>query len=294
MKFDNHIVAYLYQHKTLSLKGIGEFNLDSSFKLKEDGKNDYFFPEGSISFTYQKNTITTPEFFTYLKQHFTKPVSLIASDVEDYLLQIINLINIGEKITIEGLGTLYKQQNGTIAYYAGKSKVENIVAIVEALSKRETQFDTLHIASPTLNKKKLINTIVAFIAFILVVIGTWLMILFNKNKTKQPNTVNINPNATTNINKTNEDTIKSKPIINTTKSNDTVRYKMYFLATKYRYKADSIYAYYNRLTKINRDSVVIKDTLRHRLFIFRKATPKDTIAVKKKLAIFFNHAIIIE
>jgi hypothetical protein len=75
---------------------------------------------------------------------------------------------------------------------------------------------------------------------------------------------------------------------------DTVRYKMYFLASKYKEKADKLFEYWSKLEKINRDELIVNDTMRYRLFFYKKAVPKDTAILKDKLAIYFKHAIDIE
>ncbi len=292
MKFDNYIVTYLNQQKVLSLKGIGEFTIDSSFKLQEEINDNYFFPEGAIRFTYNKRAETSPEFLEFLKQFFTKPISLITSDVEDYLLQIENFLNIGRAFTITGLGTLEKKQDGTLEYFSGKSKVENIAAIVNALSNRETQFDSLHNKPFNNDRRKIIKLVVISIVFLLIIIGTWLIIHFTKDKSSQNEVQGNEAKIKTTTNAPIETSVK--PVVTSNTANDTLRYKMFFLASKYRSKADEIYLQWSRFTKINRDSVVINDTLRHRLFIYRKLTIKDTTTVKAELEKYFNHAITIE
>ncbi|MCZ2222193.1 MAG: hypothetical protein LC122_00975 [Chitinophagales bacterium] len=292
MKFDNYIVTYLNQQKVLSLKGIGEFTIDSSFKLQEEISDNYFFPEGAIRFTYNKRAETSPEFLEYLKQFFTKPITLITSDVEDYLLEIENFLNIGRSFTIIGLGTLEKRQDGVIEYFSGKSKIENIAAIVDALSKRETQFDSLFNKLPKNSNQKIIKAVAIFIVFLLIIIGTWLIIRFTKDKSSQ-NEVQENEVS---LISTTDSTIEqsTKPIITSNTANDTLRYKMYFLASKYKYVADSIYKKWSKITKVNRDSILVDNILRHRLFIYRKSTIKDTTTVKAELEKYFNHAITIE
>lgn len=292
MKFDNYIVTYLNQQKVLSLKGIGEFTIDSSFKLQEEISDNYFFPEGAIRFTYNKRAETSPEFLEYLKQFFTKPITLITSDVEDYLLQIENFLNIGRAFTITGLGTLEKKQDGTLEYFSGKSKVENIAAIVNALSNRETQFDSLHNKPLNNDRRKIIKLVVVSIVFLLIIVGTWLIIHFTKDKSSQNEEQGNETKIKTTTNAPIETSVK--PVVTSNTANDTLRYKMFFLASKYRSKADEIYLQWSRFTKINRDSVVINDTLRHRLFIYRKSTIKDTTTVKAELGKYFNHAITIE
>ncbi len=295
MNFDKHLATYLYEHQFVSLPHIGEFRLDKPISFLNEEEKRNFFPAEGIHFSYNRKAVVQAEFVQYIRSFIAKPVSLIESDVEDYALQIVDWLNIGKPYTIEGIGTLTKLQTGQIEFSVGVSKIENISSIIASIAHKESSFEGLVVESAkknNINFKRLGLILIAVAVIGLVIWG----VSFYLNQSKQNDLVEkkdtiIAPvNITEIIAKPNVDTV-AKPI---TPITDTVRYKMYFLASKYKEKTDKLFAYWSKLEKVNRDELLVNDTMRYRLFIYKKAVPKDTAELKKKLAVYFKHAITIE
>jgi hypothetical protein len=279
----------------VAIPTIGEFTLDKAIQANEAKDGEEFFPTEGISFTYNKYATVEPVFVKFIKELLPKPISLIESDIEDYALQITDWLNIGKPYTINGIGTLTKLHDGAIEFSVGKPKIENISDIVASIAQKENTYESLvakNKKSVELNLKKLLAI---FGSLILLAIVVWLGIFLYKKRfvhatkpvvvdtvkapVRNPIQTNLQPHkeSTTNIVTT-----------------DTVRYKMYFLASKYKEKADKLFEYWSKLEKINRDELIVNDTMRYRLFFYKKAVPKDTAILKDKLAIYFKHAIDIE
>jgi hypothetical protein len=279
----------------VAIPTIGEFTLDKAIQANEAKDGEEFFPTEGISFTYNKYATVEPVFVKFIKELLPKPISLIESDIEDYALQITDWLNIGKPYTINGIGTLTKLHDGAIEFSVGKPKIENIADIVASIAQKENTYESLvakNKKSVELNLKKLLAI---FGSLILLAIVVWLGIFLYKKRfvhatkpvvvdtvkapVRNPIQTNLQPHkeSTTNIVTT-----------------DTVRYKMYFLASKYKEKADKLFEYWSKLEKINRDELIVNDTMRYRLFFYKKAVPKDTAILKDKLAIYFKHAIDIE
>ncbi|MCU0320964.1 MAG: hypothetical protein MUE72_01035 [Chitinophagaceae bacterium] len=296
MNFDKHLATYLYEHQFISLPGIGEFRLDNPIRFGNEEEKKNFFPSEGIHFTYNRKATTQPEFVQYIRSFIAKPVSLIESDVEDYALQIVDWLNIGKPYTIEGIGTLTKLQTGQIEFSLGVSKIENISSIIASIAHKESSFEGLVVETnqkSNINIKRLALILATVLIIGLVIWGVSFYVNQSKQNVveEQKDTLITTPvNATEIIAKPNVDT-GAKP---TTLITDTVRYKMYFLASKYKEKTDKLFAYWSKLEKVNRDELLVNDTMRYRLFIYKKAVPKDTAIVKKKLAVYFKHAITIE
>ncbi|MEI2708105.1 MAG: hypothetical protein V9E96_03695 [Chitinophagaceae bacterium] len=295
MNFDKYFSSYLYKHQIVAIPTIGEFTLDKAIQANEAKDGEEFFPTEGISFTYNKYATVEPVFVKFIKELLPKPISLIESDIEDYALQITDWLNIGKPYTINGIGTLTKLHDGAIEFSVGKPKIENIADIVASIAQKENTYESLvakNKKSVELNLKKLLAI---FGSLILLAIVVWLGIFLYKKRfvhatkpvvvdtvkapVRNPIQTNLQPHkeSTTNIVTT-----------------DTVRYKMYFLASKYKEKADKLFEYWSKLEKINRDELIVNDTMRYRLFFYKKAVPKDTAILKDKLAIYFKHAIDIE
>ena len=295
MNFDKYFSSYLYKHQIVAIPTIGEFTLDKAIQANEAKDGEEFFPTEGISFTYNKYATVEPVFVKFIKELLPKPISLIESDIEDYALQITDWLNIGKPYTINGIGTLTKLHDGAIEFSVGKPKIENISDIVASIAQKENTYESLvakNKKSVELNLKKLLAI---FGSLILLAIVVWLGIFLYKKRfvhaTKPVVVDTVKAPVRNPIQTTLQPHKESTTNIVTT---DTVRYKMYFLASKYKEKADKLFEYWSKLEKINRDELIVNDTMRYRLFFYKKAVPKDTAILKDKLAIYFKHAIDIE
>ncbi len=287
MKFDKHFAAFLYEYKYLPLQGIGEVRLDDNFQLPPDAEKNIFYPADGINFIYNKKEEITDEFKVYLKSKIAKPVTLIVSDLEEYILQINNWLNIGRAYTIEGVGTITKVQTGVIEFTSGVSKAEKISTIVTALANKESEYQS---SGKKQNKKRGLVIGLAAIAVLAVIVAIiWAAFNFMQGNDKSKAVVAVT-NKVDSVEK-----IQSPANTNTVQTViDTVRYKMYFFRTKYRDYAFEKLNTFDKSDKVNMDSAKVIDTIRYRLFIYKKVKPMDTIAVKKMLEGYFKHAIELE
>jgi hypothetical protein len=292
MKFDKQLATFLYEHKYLPLEGIGEFTLDEKFMLPVESDKGFSFPTQGINFTYNKKTKVTPELTEYLKQKLSKPISLIISDLEDYTLEINNWLNIGKPCTIEGIGTLTKLQNGAVEFSIGYSKIENISSIIDSLSKKESDYSSFNPPKKSYDTRKIGIAIFGFILLAGLIAAIWAVVpIIKKRLAVKKEIVPLGEikKTDTAIPVVKIDTpLVVKPI------NDTIRYKMIFLATLSKEKADKVYDAWIKFTAVNRDSATMNNALFHRLFIYKRALPIDTLKVKQQLELYFKHAITIE
>lgn len=295
MNFDKYFATYLYEHQFISLPNIGEFTLDTAINFANEEEKKNFFPLEGLQFSYNKKATIQPEFVQYIRSFITKPISLIESDIQDYTLQIINWLNLGKPYTIEGIGTLTKLQNGKIEFSVGVSKVENISSIISSIANKESNFEELIIDnSNRINAIKTKKTLLVFLFLFFFLLVFWIINYYigsSKQKIAQTNSSGNIINDT--VKKAVTKVIDTNTIA-VFKVSDTIRYKMYFLSSKYKEKADKQFAYWSKLEKINREEQLINDTIHYRLFIYKRAVPKDTTYLKISLSKYFNHAITIE
>lgn len=106
-----YISDYLAQHKTVSLEKIGKLSLPQSTSTDEEGN-----PTDQSPFVYNKKAVTTPEFVDYLADVTQKSRSIAQSDLEYFLDQARQLMNIGSTpLVIDGLGFIYAEKSGEYA-----------------------------------------------------------------------------------------------------------------------------------------------------------------------------------
>ena len=119
MKFDVQLASYLYENKLLTLEGIGTFTLDSKVSVPREQEKEIYYPIEGLSFVYNPKSASDEEVILYLVDKLHKIQPLIRSDLESYLSNVRQFINIGKPYTIEGIGTLSKNNQGIIEFTPG-------------------------------------------------------------------------------------------------------------------------------------------------------------------------------
>lgn len=187
MKIEQLLVQQLYNHKEVSLQGIGTFRLAESVVLPADGDKDFNIPADGISFTYDPKTPEDNALIDYIVQQTRKIKPLASADLDSYTMLSKQFLNIGKPLRIEGIGTLLKTQSGQYEYIPGQyitPKMEPATKPLKEKLEEDVSFRTAAQNKP-LNVKKL-----ALIAGLLLFLGgggfaTW---WYFTHKTSNTNT----------------------------------------------------------------------------------------------------------
>lgn len=127
MKIQDILSQYLYKEKSLTLPGLGRFDLDPSvnvYELKEEG-----WPANTISFTHDRNAPLTDDLLQFLVQQTGKMKPLATSDLESYISTGLQLLNIGKPFPIKGIGSLTKTRENQLQFEQGSPALEKIDSI---------------------------------------------------------------------------------------------------------------------------------------------------------------------
>ncbi len=184
MKIQDLLPQFLYQQKTLSLPGLGTFELDSTinvYELKEVG-----WPENTITFKLNRNAPITDEFLTYLVLHTGKMKSLALSDLESYLGNGVELLNIGKPFPLKGIGSITKTTQGNLVFQQGTPALEKIDSInTDHVKDRTAEQDAINeIDFSSLPAKSSRKVILVFgVLLALALIGWLVYLVIPKNKT---------------------------------------------------------------------------------------------------------------
>ena len=113
MKLPLLLAQYLYQYKQLSLPGIGTFQFEGQVPEEKSPASGtvQFAPGGVKSFE--------PELIDFVKSHTGKMRTLAEADLDSYLIDIKEFINIGKPCFLEGIGTLTKNRDGSYDFVQG-------------------------------------------------------------------------------------------------------------------------------------------------------------------------------
>ena len=302
MKFDDQLAAYLYENKTLKLEGLGTFILNSKVSIPNTQEKEVYYPIEGLSFTFDPKSTTDENIIFFLVKKLGKIEPLIRSDLESYLSNIKQFINIGKPYTIEGVGTLSKNNQGIYEFTPG-----NFLPAKEELNPHRENAEHNYPVRSSSSAGRVIATILIVVAALAALGGIGWGITHFVSRQETPNeelgqqgqtdTISHLANIEKPAAKIPPAAVVSKPdtTSNTTTKGDSVNYKMIFEITKTRARAErrtlqlqSLHSY----TKY--DSIRIADSLFYRLYLPLKAKPADTTHLKDSLKIFFGHKIRIE
>ena len=184
MKVQDLLGEYLYQHKQLTLPSIGTFELDASvnvYELKED-----VLPEDAIRFTQNTQAVVDDALLNFLVQQSGKMKPLAMSDLDSFLNNGWQLLNIGKPFTIKGVGALTRKGND-LSFIQGAPTLEKTEASgaynLKDRTRQKEEIKELNFESEVKkgNGKKVIITLASIIALALIVWAVYLAIPKNEN-----------------------------------------------------------------------------------------------------------------
>ena len=145
MKLPQLLAHYLYKNKKLSLPGLGVFSLDPSTIIPQELVSSE--PETIQGIHFENTLVQRPDdsLIEFLHEYTGKMKPLAASDLESYLNLGIQLINIGKPFHLEGIGSVYRNQDNKFEFQPGEfSYAKLILPEVDQLDsseKRKTNYE---------------------------------------------------------------------------------------------------------------------------------------------------------
>jgi len=120
VKVEQLIVQHLYKNKSVTLQGIGTIHLDPSVALPQDGDKNPSFPDNAFTFDYNLRAGEDEALINFIVQQTRKIKPLASSDLESFSILGKQFLNIGKPLTIEGIGTILKNQAGIYEFTSGQ------------------------------------------------------------------------------------------------------------------------------------------------------------------------------
>lgn len=210
MKVDNLLALYLYQHKNLSLPGIGSFTMDENAVLPDENAKVKPVIEG-IHFSSKTEPVYADALIDFIKAKTGKMKALAIADLDSYTLLAQQFLNIGKPFLIEGIGTLLKTQEGSFEFSAGSPvnvRLEEPLNIKQGESKKKSVFaeERTERSNGVAGRK---GMLVLGIVLTLALVGWGAYYLYNKNAGNEP-AANLAADAGTTLN-TTADTLNTIP-----------------------------------------------------------------------------------
>ncbi len=290
-KYDDFLAQYLETQKELSLNKIGTLFIKGSAFYNESTRE---IQEGDTNFAMDKKVTTSQGLIEYIASLTKKNSSLISSDVESYLEQGRQFINIGDTFSINGVGSFTKNNSGNYIFTAGPPVLLKIKQEKEK-DVQEHEHGSYYSAQKKKNSNRGLVMFFAFFIILLVLAGMgWgvYKLYFEKSSSTVSNTV-----APVVM-----DTPAAKIIlpVQTAKANipisDTTTYKFIFEKTPSRDRAVSRTGKLNEFgNKALYDSVKENGAIIYRLYLLQKTKKiSDTARIRDSLFRYFQRDILLE
>jgi hypothetical protein len=296
VKFDDQLAAYLYENKTLKLEGIGTFVLSGNVSVPHETEKEAYYPIEGLSFNYNPKSDVDEALITFLVKKLGKIQPLVRSDLESYLSNIKQFINIGKPYNIKGIGTLSKNNQGTYEFSPG-----SFLPVKEELNpRRENEEHNYPVRSRSSSAGRVFVIILIAIAALAVLggIGWGISGLLsrqrgNDNQVEQQQGY-MDTIPTQSIENSNVGA-RREPATATAETGDSVRYRMHFETTYSKERAIKRTRQLNTLKSYTSyDTLRVNNGLQYRLFLPVRIRPADTTRYKDSLRIFFGNTIKVE
>lgn len=149
MKIEQLLVQHFYQHRQITLQGLGTFSLAADITLPADGEKDTILPENAISYQYDPKATEDNELISFIVQQTRKIRPLASADLDSYLVLGKQFLNIGKPFVIEGMGMLEKNQLGEYEFKQGAYSNTKIETAPAALKEKDKADERMSFAAPS-------------------------------------------------------------------------------------------------------------------------------------------------
>lgn len=278
MKIESLLVQYLYSRKTLTLQGIGTFILHGEIPQPSDGDKQTALPEGVVTFQENKQALQDDGLIHFIVEHTRKILPLATSDLESFSILTKEYLNIGKPFTLDGVGTLLKNQQGVYEFIQGgfvHPKLDN-----GHTELREKEAGAISFSTPPRKTGKSKNVwIGSVILLILLIVPAIIYYYYQKQPAPVVSTENM-------IIKPSQDSIPpdtlrtSAPVVNSLAETDTMRYlviKTYSDSTRALREVNRLTGYNHRVRQLKIDSATF-----HVIMPILKSI-QDTVQVKDSI-----------
>ena len=311
MKVDNLLGPYFYQHKRLSLPGIGLFTLAENAVLPDDNAKVKMPIEG-ISFSAKTGPELDDSLIVYVKEQTGKMKPLAEADLYSFIATAFQYLNIGKPFYFEGIGTLQKNKDNAYTFTAGTviatQKADEIPhRHIETKRKSAYENESPRSGNRNVNSGKLI--VLSAIVVTLGIIGWGGYYLYNKNtggtdENVQSTVPPVTSTDTAQAHQAVPDSSGIKPANNAADTGSKVlpvtavpataaitlpagSYKFIFETTQKKIRAAKRYEQLKGVSILsqynNTVAVETKDSLTFNIYTIVNCTPADTARIKEQL-----------
>lgn len=206
VKIQDLLADYLYQNKSLTLPTIGSFELDPTINFSDLKEENW--PPDAIRFHQNTSAVADEAFIVYLIKQSGKMKPLAVSDLESYLSNGIQLLNIGKPFAFKGIGSL-SRSGSNFTFQQGHPVLDRLEQtdgsyfVKDRTNETEEtkDLDFSHRAIKTNNKTTLIS-IVSIISLLVIAGAIYLALRKTDTGTSENNIQTVDSSLAANTNET--------------------------------------------------------------------------------------------
>lgn len=287
MKFDDLLAQYLYENKTLNLQGLGTFTLEGRVSVPSEHDKGIYYPIEGLTFIHNTKVSIDEALVSFLVKKLGKIQPLVRSDLESYLSNVKQFINLGKPYTIEGVGTLHINNQGIYEFTPG-----NFLPAKEELNSPKEANENAYVQrenSSSTGKTFLVILIILASIAALAGMGWGVYILVNNDKPTEA----VTPPA---VDSLVSDTIAIDTSALTSLSTaDSANYKMIFEITPLKSRAVSRSAQLQTLNiDAKFDSITSGERTQFRIYVNKWLATADTMRIRDSISRFFLRRVVVE
>jgi hypothetical protein len=292
--FEQLLVKYLYQNKSVSLQGFGTITLNSNVPDLDVISKNRQIPIEGVSFISSTKAQTDEEFVKFFSQQKGKIKPLAESDIESHLQLARQLMNIGKPYEVEGLGIFAMNKDGGMVLQSGHYSLPSTEAAVQPARLRERteqqERQDAEEATSAMSSGARKALIGSGVVLLLLVIGWFIWSRMNGETTPpvQQNTNTGLPSDTLGTVQDSVSTVTALP-----QPVDTIPvWKAYFRSFNGKERIEAMQKLYSRY-----DSAVqveTADSISFRMYVLVKKPTADTALLLDSLSKVFQRSITLE
>ncbi len=293
MKLEHLIVQHLYNNKHVTLQGIGTIHLDPSVSIPQDGDKTAPVPENAFSFEYDLKAPEDDALINFIIQQTRKIKPLASADLESYSILAKQFLNIGKPLTIEGIGTILKNQAGVYEFTPGNFTSPKLEETPKQLKEKTEESISFENEAPKKNNNR---GFLLFVFFLLIASLAALGIYYFafKDKPAKTNTATeqqpVAATADTAVNRMDTSAAKPDSTLNNTPAVPAVKDSNNFKIVLKEYPDEAaVNKAFTKLSSYGHKLVIIKvDSAKYQLAMPFTSPLSDTARARDSLKIFFG------
>lgn len=239
-------------------------------------------PENAISFEYNLKLTEDESLVNFIAKQTGKIKPLASADLDSYVILAKQFLNIGKPLTIEGIGTVQKSQQGDYEFLPGTFITPKIDDIPRQI--REKRDESVSFESESKNQGSNKKLMAAFAILLIAVVGLsiYYLLFYKKDSAEQ---IAVTPPVTVAVPDTPKAATIDSAIINNKPLVDTNNFKVVIREFNSKELAEKSYT---KLTSFGHKlSLSTSDSINYKLTMSFNRPLSDTLKVKDSLRGFF-------